>query len=124
VSRHRQSRSNRSTFARRRREPDDLKEFGLDRPRVEVEFKSATASRTAVASGEKNATGGNVYAKRNDEKARVPDPGVPRSVVQQVDVSILRDKTLMTFAATRWTASKSPPAPTRWRSRRPATAGS
>jgi Domain of unknown function (DUF4340) len=48
--------------------PADLKEYGLDPPKIEVEFK-ANGGKTAgkVFLGDKTPTGGNLYAKKADE---------------------------------------------------------
>ncbi len=49
--------------------PADLKEYGLDAPRIEVDFKAdggKTSGRLLV--GLKTATGGNLYARREDQK--------------------------------------------------------
>lgn len=49
--------------------PTDVKDYGLDTPRIEVEFKS-TEAKTAghLFVGAKTATGGNLYARRDDQK--------------------------------------------------------
>lgn len=49
--------------------PTDLKEYGLETPRVEIEFKAnggKTSGRLLV--GSKTPTGASMYARRNDEK--------------------------------------------------------
>jgi len=75
--------------------PTDLKEFGLVTPRVEVDFKSSDGKPSGrVAFGDKTATGGNMYAKRNDEKrvflvADYQDGSLNKSTFD------LRDKTLL-----------------------------
>ncbi len=49
--------------------PADLKEYGLDAPRIEIDFKAdggKTSGRLLV--GVKTATGGNLYARREDQK--------------------------------------------------------
>jgi len=78
--------------------PASLKEFGLDSPQVEVEFKSSDGkSNGRLLLGEKNATGGNVYARRNDEKRVFLIPAYHQASLNKSTFD-LRDKTLMTFA--------------------------
>ncbi len=48
--------------------PTNLKEFGLETPKLQVEFKTSDGKSGKILIGEKNATGSNLYAKRNDEK--------------------------------------------------------
>src|SRR6266851_911536 len=48
--------------------PTNLKEFGLETPKLQVEFKTSDGKSGKILVGEKNATGSNLYAKRNDEK--------------------------------------------------------
>ena len=48
--------------------PPDLKEYGLEKPRISVAFKSTDGKPSGtVVFGDKTATGGNMYAKRNEE---------------------------------------------------------
>jgi uncharacterized protein DUF4340 len=77
--------------------PSDLKTYGLDSPRIEVEFKSAdgkTAGHLFV--GAKTATGGNLYARRDDQKRVV-------LIAQFYETSLnkstfdLRDKSIIKF---------------------------
>jgi hypothetical protein len=49
--------------------PSDLAEYGLATPRIEVEYKAANDKPAGkLLLGEKTPTGGNMYARRNDEK--------------------------------------------------------
>src|SRR5260221_7781751 len=45
--------------------PSNLKEYGLEAPRVEVDFKGAAKSTGRLILGDKTATGASLYAKRN-----------------------------------------------------------
>jgi hypothetical protein len=77
--------------------PADLKEYGLDMPRIEIEFKSAGGTPSGhLLIGAKTATGGNLYAKRSDEKRVVLIPAFQESSFNKSTFD-LRDKTLMTF---------------------------
>lgn len=75
----------------------DLKDYGLDAPRIEVEFK-ADGGKTSgkVLIGGKTATGGDLYVKRNDEKrvlliAQYDEAGLNKSTFD------LRDKSIVKF---------------------------
>jgi uncharacterized protein YjhX (UPF0386 family) len=80
--------------------PTDLKEYGLDAPRVEIEFK-ASGDKTygdihRLVLGGKSATGGDLFARRDADKrvilvAGYTDPIFNRSTFD------LRDKTLLAF---------------------------
>jgi hypothetical protein len=48
--------------------PTDLKQYGLDTPKIEVDFKGSDGKADKLLVGDKNATGASLYAKRNDEK--------------------------------------------------------
>lgn len=49
--------------------PTDLKEYGLETPRIEVEFKSVESKSSGrILVGDKTPTGASLYARRNDEK--------------------------------------------------------
>jgi hypothetical protein len=49
--------------------PTDLKQYGLDAPRIDVEYKSSDAKTAGhVLIGAKAAAGGNLYARREDQK--------------------------------------------------------
>lgn len=77
--------------------PTDLKEYGLDAPRIEVDFKTAdgkTSGRLFV--GEKTATGGNLYARQDDQK-RVVLIGQYQEASLNKSTFDLRDKTVVAF---------------------------
>jgi hypothetical protein len=75
----------------------NLKEYGLEPARIEVEFKGAAGKPSGTLFvGEKTPTGGHVYARRNDEKkvflvAAFQDQPLNKSTFD------LRDKALVTF---------------------------
>jgi hypothetical protein len=49
--------------------PADVKEYGLDAPRIEIDFTSGGGKPSGrLLIGDKTTTGGNLYARRNDEK--------------------------------------------------------
>ena len=61
--------------------PADLKEYGLDAPRVEIEFK-ASGDKTygdyhRLLLGGKSPTGGDVFAMRDADKRVILVPGIP-----------------------------------------------
>lgn len=49
--------------------PKDLGQYGLENPAVRVEFKAQGNVNGALKLGDKNATQGELYAQKNDEKA-------------------------------------------------------
>ena len=81
--------------------PTDLKQYGLEPPRMVVVFTSPDAKSSGKLSvGEKTATGGGLYARRNDEK-RVfliqdyQEPSLNKSTFDLRDkaiVSLVHDK--------------------------------
>lgn len=80
--------------------PADLKEYGLDAPRVEIEFKASGdktyGSYHRLFLGGKSPTGGDLFARRDADKrvllvAGYTDPIFNRSTFD------LRDKTLLAF---------------------------
>jgi hypothetical protein len=77
--------------------PATVTEFGLDTPKIEVEYKSSDGKSGKLLLGEKNATGGNVYARRNDEKRVFLIPAYHEATFNKSTFD-LRDKTLMTIA--------------------------
>mgnify|MGYP003694589347 CR=1 FL=1 len=67
--------------------PSNLNDYGLSNPRVEVDFKAAgDKDYRKLFIGEKTPTGGDLFAKRNDEKKVFLISGVTGHVVQQDDV--------------------------------------
>ncbi len=88
--------------------PTDLKTYGLDAPRIEVEFKSAdgkTAGHLLV--GAKTATGGNLYAQTRRSEARRAHRAVSRELAQQVHVRSARQDDRQVRSRPRSTASTS-----------------
>lgn len=75
--------------------PTDLKEYGLDAPRIEIDFKGddgKVSGRLLV--GEKTATGGNLYARRDDEQ-RVVLIGQYHETPLNKSTFELRDKAIL-----------------------------
>ena len=49
--------------------PTDVKDYGLETPRIEIDFKADDGKASGrLLVGAKTPTGGNMYARRNDEK--------------------------------------------------------
>jgi len=77
--------------------PTDLKDYGLDTPRIEVEFKGDGGKASGrLAIGGKTSTGGDLYVKRNDEKrvllvAQYDETALNKSTFD------LRDKSVVKF---------------------------
>ncbi|MGH9142621.1 MAG: DUF4340 domain-containing protein, partial [Vicinamibacterales bacterium] len=77
--------------------PSNLNDYGLSNPRVEVDFKAAgDKDYRKLFIGEKTPTGGDFFAKRNDDKkvfliAAAQDTAFNRTTFD------LRDKTLLKF---------------------------
>ena len=77
--------------------PTDLKQYGLDAPRIDVEFKSADGKTTGrLLVGAKTATAGNVYAKRSDQQRVLLIPAYHEASFNK-NTFDLRDKTLITL---------------------------
>src|SRR5215510_12273452 len=75
--------------------PTDLKPYGLDAPRIDVEYKSAEAKSAGhLLVGAKAAAGGNLYARREDEKRVVLIAQYHESSLNKSTFD-LRDKTIM-----------------------------
>jgi len=75
--------------------PTDLKPYGLDAPRIDVEYKSAEAKTAGhLLVGAKAAAGGNLYARREDEKRVVLIAQYQESSLNKSTFD-LRDKTIM-----------------------------
>jgi hypothetical protein len=77
--------------------PADLKEYGLATPRIEIDFK-ATGDKDfrKLYVGDKSPTGGDLFAKRNDEKKVFLIPAFQESSFNKGTFD-LRDKTLWKF---------------------------
>lgn len=76
--------------------PASLTDFGLDKPRIDVQFKGPNGVAGHLVVGGKTPTGASLYARRNDEKAvfliaAYQDTALNRSTFD------LRDKTLVTI---------------------------
>ena len=76
--------------------PPDAKEYGLETPRIEVDFKSGGGKPSGrLLLGEKNSTGGNLYARRNDDKrvvlvAQYHESSLNKSTFDLRDKSIVK----------------------------------
>jgi hypothetical protein len=76
--------------------PTNLGEYGLEKPRVEVEFKGADQQPGHLYIGEKTPTGANLYARRNDDKQVFLIASFQESTLNRTTFD-LRDKTLITI---------------------------
>ena len=77
--------------------PTDLKGYGLDMPRVEVDFKGAgDKDYRRLLIGEKSPTGADLFARRNDEKKVFLIPASQETTLNRSTFE-LRDKTLLKF---------------------------
>jgi hypothetical protein len=77
--------------------PSDVKEYGLDAPRIEVDFTSTGGKPSGhLQVGEKTPTGGNLYARRNDEKRVVLIAQYHESALNKSTFD-LRDKAVVKF---------------------------
>ena len=77
--------------------PSDLKGYGLDMPRVEVDFKAAgDKDYRRLLIGEKSPTGADLFARRNDEKKVFLIPASQETTLNRSTFE-LRDKTLLKF---------------------------
>jgi hypothetical protein len=77
--------------------PTDLKGYGLDMPRVEVDFKGAgDKDYRRLLIGEKSPTGADLFAKRNEEKKVFLIPASQETTLNRSTFE-LRDKTLLKF---------------------------
>ncbi len=78
--------------------PTDLKEYGLDAPRIDVEFKSGEGKPSGrLLVGIKTPTGASLYARRNDEKRVFLIPDFQDSSLNKSTFN-LRDKALIKIA--------------------------
>jgi hypothetical protein len=73
-----------------------LKEYGLDTPKLQVEFKSSDGKAGKILIGEKTATGSNLYAKRNDERRVFLIPQYQEASLNKSAFD-LRDKAIMSL---------------------------
>ena len=77
--------------------PTDLKQYGLDTAKVEVEFKSGDGKSSGrLLLGDKTATGGGLYARRNDEPRVFLVAAYQQSTFSKSTFD-LRDKALISF---------------------------
>jgi hypothetical protein len=77
--------------------PADLKAYGLEMPRIAVDFKSAgEKDYHRLLVGEKSPTGADLFAKRNDEKKVFLIPAFQETTLNRSTFD-LRDKTLLKF---------------------------
>jgi hypothetical protein len=77
--------------------PSNLNDYGLSNPRVEIDFKAAgDKDYKRLYIGEKTPTGGDYFAKRNDEKKVFLIPSSLDASFNRTTFD-LRDKTLMKF---------------------------
>jgi len=81
--------------------PTDLKQYGLDAPRIDVEYKSAEAKTAGhLQVGAKAAAGGNLYARREDQKRVVLIAQYHESSLNKSTFD-LRDKSIIKFDRTK-----------------------
>jgi hypothetical protein len=77
--------------------PSNLNDYGLSNPRVEIDFKaSGDKDYRKLYIGEKTPTGGDFFAKRNDEKKVFLIPAAQDTSFNRTTFD-LRDKTLIKF---------------------------
>jgi Domain of unknown function (DUF4340) len=77
--------------------PTDLKGYGLEKPRIEVDFRAAgEKDYRRLLVGEKSPTGADLFAKRNDEKKIFLIPAFQETTLNRSTFE-LRDKTLLKF---------------------------
>jgi hypothetical protein len=77
--------------------PTDLKEYGLDSPQIQIVFKSPDAKSSGkLLVGLKTATGGGLYAKRNDEKRVFLIPAYQEAALNKTPFD-LRDKAVVSI---------------------------
>jgi len=74
--------------------PTALTEYGLEKPRIEVDYKTSDGKSGKVFVGQKNATGSSLYAKRNDDKrvfliAQYQETSLNKSTFDMRDKSIM-----------------------------------
>jgi hypothetical protein len=77
--------------------PADLKDYGLTTPRIEIDFKAAgDKDYRRLLIGDKSPTGGDLFAKRNDEKRVFLIPAFQETTLNKGTFN-LRDKTVLKF---------------------------
>jgi Domain of unknown function (DUF4340) len=77
--------------------PASLAEYGLETPRLQVDFTSANGKPSGTLMlGEKSPTGASLYARRNDEKKVFLVPAYQEQTLNKSTFD-LRDKTLIAF---------------------------
>jgi len=77
--------------------PASVSDYGLDKPSVEVEFKSADGKPSGkLLIGSKTTTGGSLYARKNDEP-KVVLIGEFNQATFNKSTFDLRDKAVLTF---------------------------
>ncbi len=77
--------------------PADLKPYGLDPPKMEIEFKSADGTTAGhLLIGDKTATGGNLYVRKANEKRLLLIPQYHETTLNKSTFD-LRDKTIVKF---------------------------
>src|SRR5437763_974768 len=80
--------------------PADLKEYGLDSPRVEIQFKASSDKAYSdyhrLSLGGKSPTGGDLFARRDADKRVILVAGYTDSIFNRATFD-LRDKTLLAF---------------------------
>jgi hypothetical protein len=77
--------------------PASVSDYGLDKPRLEVEFKSAEGKPSGkLLIGSKTTTGGSLYARKNDEP-KVVLIGEYNQATFNKSTFDLRDKAIVTF---------------------------
>jgi Domain of unknown function (DUF4340) len=77
--------------------PSNLNDYGLSNPRVEIDFKAAgDKDYRKLFIGEKTPTGGDLFAKRNDDKKVFLIPATNDTSFNRTTFD-LRDKTLLKF---------------------------
>jgi hypothetical protein len=76
--------------------PSDVKEYGLDKPQIDVEFKASDGKSGHLAVGQKTSTGSGLYARRGDDPKVFLIPAYQESTFNKSTFD-LRDKALLTF---------------------------
>ena len=77
--------------------PTNLNDYGLSNPRIAIDFKaSGDKTPRKLLIGEKSPTGGDLFAKRNDEKRVFLIPAFQESTFNKSPFD-LREKTLLKF---------------------------